>query len=93
MVYLYSVAMSVDKKPVRQSVSLPPSVARRVRTLAKTNRTSTNRTLVALIETGLQSQEQERRRFLEIADRLTQSRDKNEQDRLKKELARMTFGE
>ena len=85
--------MAVDKKPVRQSVSLPPGVARRVRSLAKTNRTSTNRTLVALIETGLETQEQERGRFLELADRLTRSRDKNEQDRLKKELARMTFGE
>ncbi|HEX9725987.1 MAG TPA: hypothetical protein VGC53_17045 [Vicinamibacteria bacterium] len=61
--------------------------------MAKTNRTSTNRTLVALIETGLETQEQERGRFLELADRLTRSRDKNEQDRLKKELARMTFGE
>jgi hypothetical protein len=46
-----------------------------------------------LIETGLETQEQERGRFLELADRLTRSRDKNEQDRLKKELARMTFGE
>jgi hypothetical protein len=32
-------------------------------------------------------------RFFELADRLTESRDKNEQNRLKKELARLTFGE
>ncbi|HLE72233.1 MAG TPA: hypothetical protein VJH87_21320 [Vicinamibacteria bacterium] len=85
--------MPVYRKPVRRSVSLPPSVARRVRTLAKTNRTSTNRTLVELIESGLEAQERGRRRFLELADRLTQSRDKSEQSRLKEELARMTFGE
>ena len=85
--------MPVHEKPVRQSISLPPSIARRVRTLAKTNRTSTNRVLIELIESGLEAQERERRRFFELTDRLTQSRDKNEQSRLKKELARITFGE
>jgi hypothetical protein len=85
--------MPTNEKPVRQSVSLPPRVARRVRTLAKTTRTSTNRILVALIESGLEAREQERRRFLELADRLMRSRDKDEQSRLKEELARMTFGE
>jgi len=82
-----------NEKPVRQSISLPPSIARRVRTLAKTNRTSTDRVLIDLIESGLEAQERERTRFFELADRLTQSRDKNEQSRLKKELARITFGE
>jgi hypothetical protein len=90
---VYSDAMPVDEKPVRQSVSLPARVARRVRTLAKTNRTSANRVLIDLIESGLDAQERERRRFFELTDRLTQCRDKNEQSRLKKELARMTFGE
>jgi hypothetical protein len=33
------------------------------------------------------------RRFLELADRLLRSRNKEEQSRLKEELARMTFGE
>jgi len=61
--------------------------------LAKTNRTSTDRVLIDLIESGLEAQERERRRFFELTDRLTQSRDKNEQSRLKKELARITFGE
>ena len=61
--------------------------------MAKTNRTSTDRVLIDLIESGLEAQERERRRFFELTDRLTQSRDKNEQSRLKKELARITFGE
>jgi hypothetical protein len=85
--------MAVVEKPVRQSVSLPPNIARRVRALAKTNRTSTNRVLLDLIESGLEARERERMRFFELADRLTESRDKNEQNRLKKELARLTFGE
>jgi hypothetical protein len=90
---VYSGSMPLDEKHVRQSVSLPPSIARRVRALAKTNRTSTNRVLIDLIASGLEAREQERRRFFELADRLTQSRDKNEQTRLKEELARITFGE
>jgi hypothetical protein len=85
--------MPVYSKPVRQSISLPPSVARRVRTLAKTNRTSTNRILVELIESGLEVQERARIRVFELADRLAQSRDKSEQSRLKEELAHLTFDE
>ena len=43
------------EKAVRQSVSLPSGVARRVRSLARTNRTSANRVLVDLIEAGLEA--------------------------------------
>jgi hypothetical protein len=74
-------------------VSLPPGTARRVKSLAKSSRTSTNRILVELVELGLEAREQERRRFFELADRLAQTRDPEEQSRLKEELARMTFGE
>jgi hypothetical protein len=49
--------------------------------------------LVNLIESGLAAREQERKRFLEVAERLADSRDREEQIRLKEELARMTFGE
>ena len=52
-----------------------------------------SRVLVALIESGLDAKEQERKRFLDLADRLVRSRDSEEQKRLKDELARMTFGE
>ena len=85
--------MTTAEKPVRQSVSLPPRLARRVRSLAKSSRTSANRVLVELIESGLDAREQERRRFLDLADRLARSRDPEEQSRLKEELARMTFGD
>ena len=79
--------------PVRQSVSLPSSVARRVRALAKRDRTSANRVIVDLIESGLEAREREKREFFELADRLARSSDSSEQKRLKKELARMTYGE
>lgn len=90
---VYPLSMATLEKPVRQSVSLPPRVARRVKSLAKSSRTSANRILVGLIETGLEAREQEKNRFLELAERLTRSRDPEEQSRLKEELARMTFGE
>jgi hypothetical protein len=72
---------------------MPTSVARRVRALAKSRKTSTNRVLVDLIEVGLQSKDAEKDRFFSLVNRLTQSRDSAERQRLKEELARMTFGE
>ena len=85
--------MSTAEKLIRQSVSLPPRVADRVKSLAKASRTSANRVIVELIETGLEARKQEKERFLELADRLSRSRDREEQRRLKEDLARMTFGE
>lgn len=84
--------MAITEKQVRQSVSLPSRVAKRVKALAETQRTSANRVLVELIETGLESKEAEKRRFLELAERLSSSTDAEERKRIKKELARVTFG-
>ena len=85
--------MSTTEKPVRQSVTLPPRVARRVRSLAKSRRTSASRVLVDLVESGLEAAEREKRHFLELAERLARSNDPAEQARLKAELARLTFGD
>ena len=85
--------MSIAEKSVRQSVTLPARVARRVKSLAKTRGSSANRVIVELIESGIEAQQQERKRFIELADRLARSRDPEEQTRLKEELAVMTFGE
>ena len=85
--------MAGAERSVRQSVSIPTGIARRVRTLAKSRKTSANRVLVDLIEAGLQSKEAEKERFLSLVKRLTQSRDAAERQRLKEELARMTFGD
>jgi len=78
---------------VRQSVSIPTGIARRVRALAKTRKTSANRVLVDLIEAGLQSKEAEKERFVLLVNRLTESRDSAERQRLTEELARLTFSE
>ncbi|HEX3578548.1 MAG TPA: hypothetical protein VHY33_08280 [Thermoanaerobaculia bacterium] len=85
--------MAQPQKSVRQSVSLPLTVARRVQALAKRRRISANRVIVDLIESGLEAKEREKIAFLEVADRLAHTSDDAEQKRLKEELARMTFGE
>lgn len=85
--------MPATEKAVRQSVTLPPRVARRVRSLAKSRRTSASRVLVDLVESGLDAVDLEKRHFLEVAERLAQSKDAAEQARLKAELARLTFGD
>lgn len=84
--------MTTTKKSVRQSVSLPSRLARRVRTLANNQHTSTNRVLVELIESGIESQEAEKIKFFELADQLSASSNPAERKRIKAELARMTFG-
>ena len=85
--------MSKSEKPQRQSVSLAPRVARRIKALARSRRTSASRVIAELVETGLEAKEAEKQRFLDLADRLTRSDDADEQMLLKEELARMTFGE
>jgi len=85
--------MATAEKPLRQSVSLPPRVARRVRTIAKARRTSASRVLVGLIETGLEAGEAEKRRFFDLARRFKESSDPAESERLRQELAAMISGE
>ena len=90
---VYIDVMSVADKSIRQSVSLPARLARRVKSLAQTGNTSANRVIVDLIASGLDARERKKERFLELADRLAGSRDPEERKRLKQELARMTFGD
>jgi hypothetical protein len=78
---------------VRQSVSLPARIAKRVLALAASNKTSASRVLVDLIETGLQAKEAQHQRFFELTDRLAEATDPAERKRLQEELARMTFAE
>jgi hypothetical protein len=89
---VYITTMPQMEKVVRQSVSIPERIARRVRGLAKTQKTSANRVLVDLIQAGLESKEAEKTRFLTLADQLSECRDPHERESLKRELARMTFG-
>lgn len=92
-IMVYTSFMATTEKPMRQSVSLPSRLARRVRTLAKNQRTSTNHVLVELIESGIESREAEKSRFFELADQLSSSSNPAERKRIKEKLARMTFGE
>ena len=85
--------MAVTSKALRQTVTLAAPVARRVRAVAQASKVSTSKAIAALVESGLQVREQERREFLELADRLSRSRDPDEQRRVKDELARRTFGD
>ncbi len=85
-------SMAKHSTSIRQSVSLPGRIAKRVRAMAKTRKTSANRVLVDLIEAGLESKESEKDRFFALANRLSESADPRERRRIKVELARMTFG-
>ena len=75
---------------VRQSVSLPTRIAKRVRALAETRHTTASRVLVDLIETGLQTKQAQHDRFFELTDRLAETSDPAERKRLQEELARIS---
>jgi len=83
--------MATPERSVRQSVSLPSRVARRVRAIAQARRTSASRVVVDLIETGLEAREAEKRRFFDLARRFKESPDPAESERLREELAGMIF--
>jgi hypothetical protein len=72
---------------------MPVQVAKRVRAIAKAQKTSASRVLVDLIETGLESKEAEKHRFLDLARRFKETSDPVESERLREELARLTFGD
>lgn len=59
--------MSPPEKALRQSVTLPSPIARRVRALAKRENRSSSRVIVDLIEAGLDAREQEKKTFFELA--------------------------
>jgi len=61
--------------------------------MAKRQSWSANRVIEDLIEKGLEAKEAEKRRFFELAERLRTTDDEVELATIKKELARMTFGE
>jgi hypothetical protein len=84
--------MSAPNKTVRQSVSLPASVAAKVRTLAKNRRLSSNRMLVELIENGIEAEKRKQQEFFELAERFREATDPEEVKRLGDKLGRMVFG-
>jgi len=85
--------MKRSTSKLRQSVSLSPKLAGRIRSLARSRGVSASKVIVSLIETGIESQEREKERFLALAEQLVHSKDSRQQRILKEELARMVFGE
>ncbi len=85
--------MPTKPKQIRQSISLPPEVAKKVQSLAKSCRQSMTRVVVDLVRAGLDAKSAEKQHFLELADRLARTSDAAEQLRIKGELARLTFGD
>ena len=81
---------NASNQSVRQSVSLPSRIAKRVRALAETRHTTASRVLVDLIETGLQTKQAQHQRFFELTDQLAESTDPAERKRLQEELARIS---
>jgi hypothetical protein len=79
-------------KTVRQSVTLPANVAAQVRSIAKSRRLSANRTLIELIENGIEADKRKQREFFELAERFRQADDPKEIKRLGDQLGRMVFG-
>ena len=77
---------------VRRSISLPGEIAVKVDKIAGERRVSVNRTLVDLLRDAIEAYEQRRIAFLELADRFQKATDPIESERLREELARMTFG-
>jgi len=85
--------MKRSTSKLRQSVSLSPKLAGRIRSLARYRGVSASKVIVSLIESGIESQEKEKERFLALAEQLVHSKDSRQQRILKEELARMVFGE
>ncbi len=83
--------MGSRERTVRQSVSLPLAIVRRIRNMAAKRNASANRVLVDLIDAGLRSNEAEKEYFFALANRLADSPNPTERRRIKKELARLTF--
>jgi hypothetical protein len=84
--------MAKAAKGLRLSVTIPAAIAKRIRAMARTHKTSANRVLVDLLEAGLQFKDAEKQRFFALANQLSASADPAERQRLQKELARITFG-
>jgi hypothetical protein len=56
-------ALKSANKTIRQSVTLPATIATQVRNLAKTRRLSSNRMLVELIENGIETEKRKQQQF------------------------------
>ncbi len=77
---------------IRRSVSLPAELAEKIDAIAASRHVTGNRAIVDLLTDAILAYEQRRSAFLELADRFQKSKKPAETERLRQELARMTFG-
>ncbi len=89
---VHSGAMRAEQKTVRQSVSLPATVATQVRAMAKNRRLSATRMLAELIENGIEAEKRKHQEFIGLAERFREAKDPETVKRLGDELGRMVFG-
>jgi hypothetical protein len=84
--------MKGTARAVRQSISLPPRLAKQVGSLAKNRKLSKNRMLVELIENGIDAENRKQQRFFALAKRFRNEQNPEAANRLGEELGRMVFG-
>ena len=82
----------VESGAFRRSISLPAEMAEKIDAIAASRHVSGNRAIIDLLSDAIAAYEQRRTAFLELADRFQKSTDSAETERLREELARMTFG-
>jgi hypothetical protein len=71
---------------------VPPELAEELDSIAATRHVSANRAIIDLLSDAITAYEQRRTAFLELADRFQKSTDPAETERLRDDLANMTFG-
>lgn len=84
--------VKLAEKTVRQSVSLPPKLAKQVGSMAKSRKLSKNRMLLELIESGVDAEKRKQQQFFALAERFRDEHDPEAANRLGDELGRMVFG-
>jgi metal-responsive CopG/Arc/MetJ family transcriptional regulator len=82
----------IGTEAIRRSISLPVEMAEKLDGIAATRHVSANRAIIDLLSDAITAYEQRRTIFLELADRFQKSTDPTETERLRDELANMTFG-
>ena len=89
MVYKQFMAKS---KLVRRSISLPQTIDKEIRSIARARGISSNQVLLELIEAGLRIHKQQEEAFFGLADRFRRTDDKAKIRQLGIELGRLVFG-
>ncbi len=82
----------IGAEAIRRSISLPAEMAEKLDSIAAARHVSANRAIIDLLADAITAYEQRRTVFLELADRFQKSTDPVESERLRDELANMTFG-